>query len=359
MSLLLENVLDTYSKSGNPCFYVNTDETFASVSMNTTCHEKITKRIFKIFEQLKFSKECVKLSAVIGSVITPLSSDNSTIDVAIITNNEKLYDEIRNKLYSDSTIDAIIRSKPELTSIDFNMMPDIEIIKKLIYSLRPYLLKDMNKLKVSDNIDMNVYFIIEPDEEFLTGENYYKIIENGKVTAQYISNKKVGYIDFIKDINKKQYYKYIIKPLFNMFKDYKSILNDIIDNNGKISGEQKDNITNLRIAYDIMKNNRFNGKSGILWKDADGNNIEHGYNNKPLDYSGTYSYMNVLYHHISSDLMTPYGSDFTLRTLFDILDKYNDIDHEDLLNFAKESVEQFGKFAAESFLTKKFLRFEK
>lgn len=355
MKILSENVLDKYNKNGTPCFKVSMDETFNEVSINPECHEIISERIFEAFNNLGFSKECIKDAAVIGSTITPLSTNKSVIDVAVVTENNKLFDEIRKKLYSDGIIDSLIRSNSKLSSIDFSFIPDESTMKVLIYTLRPHILKDYNKKNISENTKMKVYFIIEPDASFLEGENHFKIISNGKRVAQYVPNKKVGYVEFLKDVNKKQYYKYVIKPLFNMFKDYKIVINSI-SNNGNLSEEYDENLVRLKVSYDIMKNNRFNGKTSILWKDHNGEPIKLGYNKKPLDYSGTYSYMNILYHHVSSDLISPYGSELTLKNLFNAI---NELDEGELKKFGELSKEYFGKFAAGSFLTEKFTEFQK
>ena len=355
MGLILENVLDEYSPVGNPCFRVNFDETFGNVSINPDCHNAIVSRIFEAFDKLGFTSDCIDVAAVIGSSITPLSTDKSVVDVAIVTENSKLYEQVRNKLYSDSVVDKIVRSSLKLSSINFNDYPDEESMEKLVYALRPYILNDFNKKKVSEEVEMRVYFIIEPNTGFLDGENHFKIIENGKRVAQYVSNKKVGYIDFATDVNRKQHYKYVMKPLFDMFKDYKKVLSGIIKN-GDVGEEQLENLSKLRIAYDAIKNNRFNANVSIAWKDVDGNVIEYGKNGKKLDYGSTYSYMNVLYHHVSTELMSPYGSDLTLKSLFEIVDDDNS-SKEDLVDFAKSSINEFGKFAAGSFLTEKFDRF--
>jgi hypothetical protein len=357
MKLLSENILDKYNQNGNPCFKVNMDETFSEVSINPEAHSNIVNRIFEAFDNLGFSNYCIKTGAVIGSSITPLSTSNSVVDVAIVVDTNKLFEEVRNKLYSDSTIDALIRSNQNLSSINFNEFPDDKTMSTLVYALRSHILKDCNSLDISSEVKMKVYYIIEPNSEFLDGENFFQIIDTGKRVAKYISNKKIGYIDFVKDVNKKQYYKYIIKPLFNMYKDYKIVLTDLVDS-GEISSEHKDSLTRLRVAFDIVKNNRFSGSTSIFWKNNNGEHIESGYNKKPLDYTGTYSYMNILYHHISSKLMSPYGTDFTMKNFFDLIGS-DDVDENDLKMFAKNSLKLFGSFDAGRFLSKKFERFEK
>ena len=148
MKLLSESILDKYNRNGNPCFNVGTDETFGGVSITPRCSKVLVDRIFEAFDELGFTKDCIKTGAVIGSSITPLSTEKSSVDVAIVVENSKLYEQFRDKLYSNGVIDSLVRSNSKLSAINFNDYPDEETMETLVYALRPYILKDCNKKKI-------------------------------------------------------------------------------------------------------------------------------------------------------------------------------------------------------------------
>ena len=130
--------------------------------------------------------------------------------------------------------------------------------------------------------------------------------------------------------------------------------------NKKPTSEDKVKIDKLHKSYDIIKNKRFKNDSYIIWKDKDGNNIKTGYYKKQLDYENIYSYVNVLNNSISEKLLHPEIYSFTLREFFDIIygeeNNSNNADNINLVNFAKESLKEFGKFKPGSFLNDKVKR---
>lgn len=351
MCVLKEDVLNKVNKGGNLCFKMNNDDISYrdEITLDNHCKKVIINRIEKAFNEFGLNDDSISKIVIIGSSLTLLSNEKSNIDVAVIIDNNKFFENVKKILYSNSIIDKIIRDNDLYKNINWNQMPEFDIWQKLVYSIRGHILKGINNNKVSDDIDMKIYYIIEADEKWLNFENYYIVKDKLNSYKKYIkNNENIGVINFQKKVNLKQIYKMIIKPLFNMNKDYKFILKDLKET-GEVKSEHLEKLYKLKEAVQMLKDERYDKTYKIIWKDKDENEIKTGNNGKPLDYEKTYLFMNVLYSYINRDLMAP-GGDFTFLRLFDIIKKK---DKENIMSFAKSSLDKYAGFKPGQFLSSK------
>ena len=347
--ILLESVYNKYNSVGNKYFSFNKQR--EKMSINSGCLNYFVDYVNECFSGVGLDLNVISDIAVIGSIITPLSDDNSFVDIVVILDKVKFYNFIRSNLYSNEFIDFIISNNDSLKNFDFN-----ETFNDAQYNL---ILRSVSK-SICDKKEKNVNLFLTVDSLFLNDYNYYMVVKSGNVFNRYVENVVVDYVDFLNDVNDKQFYNLVINVLYKSFEDYKFLIKCIL--NKKDNFDELSESTKFYESYNRLvkfKNdlhvNRFNNNLNVLWLDKDDNNLIVGYNNVNLDYKKTYCYMNILYSTINKNLFSNFEYSFNsfLSIVNAVVFNNKHTKSLKLKDACSVSNSYFGDFVPGSFLTEK------